>query len=481
MRLVLLVSSLILFLTACGSPSAAPAETIQTETTSTLELTVNVNNNVAVDSRAVTQAPFVQADVRLDAPLLASRNGVVSRVNTDDLTTLVEQGYTIENDQTVKAFGKGFKQQHLNLIQATNIWKLSKGAGVTVAVIDSGVNTNEASLQGALLAGYDFINNSPVVTDESGHGTAVATLIAGQGPFYGIAPDAKILPLRVLDHNNEGSLYHVSRAILYAANLLEDMPNPTPANVINLSLGYYSYSSALDDVIQQVTDAGVTVVAAAGNNGSNSVAFPAALEDVIAVGAAEVNKGVWQRSNYSNYGQGLTVLAPLGGLTDTNKGTYAESGVLSAFNNQQDGDYYQGTSFAAPQVSALAALMLSLNPDVNVERIISGTSSNLEANGWNDESGYGLLNPLASLRALTSTTNSGNIAVQILDAGSLQEDKFFHGTTKQNLTLTPGYYHLKVWYDNNNDGIWQSNEPSYQTSQQLEFGRGDVMSLSIDL
>ena len=410
-------------------------------------------------------------------PSFASRGGNLVRLAAPELATFDARGYRLENEQVVQGFGAG--QPHLELLQAEQLWQVSRGEGVTVAVIDSGVDPDQPALRGALLPGYDFINNTPDMLDESGHGTAVAVLIGGRGETKGLAPAAKILPLRVLDRHDQGSSFDVTRAVLYAANLLDEMPNPHRADVINLSLGNSSYSAALHAAIQAATDAGITVVAAAGNE-TGDLAYPAALPEVIAVGAGEVKQGRWRSAPYSNQGEGLALLAPLGGLSDTNWGRYGEAGVTSA--GLEGVDSFVGTSFAAPQVSGLVALLKALEKDnKEIEVLLYTTSSDVNTPGWDTETGYGIINPLATLRAAQASPTALSIAVQLLDAGSGQESTF-HSVQKQDaVALTPGRYRLNAWLDANHDGIWQPGEPSYRSGEVLELSLETPVQLDITL
>ena len=469
--------------TACGT--VAPVEPTPEKpaaSSATLELAVSVATPTtsAALTALTTQAHLTPVLKRptfhATKATLASRGGSLVRLTPAELATFDADGYTLENEQVVQGFGAG--QPHLELLQAEQLWTISRGEGVTVAVIDSGVNLNQPALRGALLPGYDFINNTPTMTDESGHGTAVAVLIGGRGETKGLAPAANILPLRVLDKNDQGSSFDVTRAVLYAANLLEGLPNPHRADVINLSLGNNSYSAALHAAIQAATDAGITVVAAAGNE-TGDLAYPAALPEVIAVGAGEVNQGRWSSAPYSNRGAGLALLAPLGGLSDTNWGRYGEAGVTSA--SLKGTDSFVGTSFAAPQVSGLVALLKGLGKDsAAIEALLYTTSSDVGTPGWDTETGYGIINPLATLRA-AQVGSTQPIAVQLMDAGSGQENTF-HSVEKQGaLELPPGRYRLNAWLDANHDGVRQPGEPSYRGGEVLKLTLESPVQLDIIL
>lgn len=206
---------------------------------------------------------------------------------------------------------------------------------VTVAVIDSGICASHPDLTGRIEAGWDFVENDAVPQDDFGHGCAVAGVIAantGNGiGIAGVAPNAQIMPLRVLNANGLGSYSDVAAAIVYAAD--------NGAQVINLSLGGSSPSSTLENAVNYALSKGVTLVAAAGNNGTEGVLYPAAYPDVVAVGSVDPNM---QHSSFSNYGAQVDIWAPGRDILTT----------------KRDGSYVlmSGTSFAAPYVAGAEAL-----------------------------------------------------------------------------------------------------------------------------
>jgi len=485
LRSSLLALTACLLVTACGTAvPAAPAEPtpeLPTPTLATLELAISVATSTPTAVTVQAHLSPVPERPTFDPtqPSFASRDGNLVRLAAPGLETFDTTGYVLENEQVVQGFGAGYSQPHLELLQAEQLWEVSRGEGVTVAVIDSGVDPEQPALRGSLLPGYDFINNTPTMTDESGHGTAVAVLVGGRGEIKGLAPAVNILPLRVLDQHDQGSSFDVTRAVLYAANLLDDMPNPNRADVINLSLGNSSYSAALHAAIQAATDVGIVVIAAAGNETSD-LAYPAALPEVIAVGAGEVNQGRWKSAPYSNRGEGLALLAPLGGLSDTNWGRYGEAGVTSA--GLMGAGTFVGTSFAAPQVSGLVALLKAMGKEAReVERLLYKTSSDVNTPGWDAETGYGIINPLATLRAAQNNATTLPIALQLLDAGSGQESAFHSAQVRDAVKLAPGRYRLNAWLDTNRDGVRQTGEPNYRSGEVVELTLETPTSLAVTL
>lgn len=220
------------------------------------------------------------------------------------------------------------------------------GTPIIVAVLDTGVLRSHPALAGRLLPGYNALTGT---TDDSeradgahnrgvGHGTMVAGVIAR------LAPDAQILPIRVLDGDGNGTVLTITKGIEYAL--------AHGAKVINLSCGINRQSDALDDTFKDLAEAGAVLVAAAGNENSAVGPYPAAADHVLAVAAVESDR---TKSPYSNYGPWVDVVAPGTGMESAWwQGGYAR---------------WSGTSFATPCVAAEAAYLLAAFPSVKPEDI----------------------------------------------------------------------------------------------------------------
>ncbi len=282
-------------------------------------------------------------------------------------------------------------QWHLPLIGVREAWQVTKGAGVVVAVVDTGVVLNHPDLITNLLPGYDFVDNDTQPSDASGHGTHVAGLIAANGKVHGTAPEAKLLPVRVLPDTSGGSAFAVAQGILWAAGLLESPANPNPAQVINLSLGTSSFSQTISSALTQVLEKGVVVVAAAGNSGGN-LAYPAAQQGVIAVTALAGPKTAYQPW-YASRGMGTWLTAYGGDKTQDQNRDGQPDGILSSYlvNGEPGYAYDMGTSMAAPQVAGLAALALaSGTPASLVKDTLANTTTELGIRGYDTTYGFGL-------------------------------------------------------------------------------------------
>jgi serine protease len=305
-------------------------------------------------------------------------------------------------------------QWHLALTGVEDAWQISKGSGVVVAVVDTGVALDHPDLTANLLPGYDFVDDDAFPYDEDGHGTHVAGLIAANGQVHGTAPEASLLPVRVLGEGG-GSAFTVAQGILWAAGLLDTPVNNThPVQVINLSLGSQEFSESIAAAVEQALDAGIIVVAATGNAGG-PVAYPAAQRGVVSVTALAGPVTAYQPW-YANKGLGTWITA-YGGDTsqDQNKDNQPD-GIYSSdlLGGVPSYSYRMGTSMAAPQVSGLAALALaSGTPSWLLRDSLSATATDLGVKGYDYNFGFGL----ASGR--TTTVSSPRTYVLAVDEAGL--------------------------------------------------------------
>ncbi|MCM4083777.1 S8 family serine peptidase [Paractinoplanes hotanensis] len=287
-------------------------------------------------------------------------------------------------------------QWDLARVRADGAWLRSTGAGVTVAVVDSGVDASHPDLAGHVLPGADFITGTEgTAVDPHGHGTHVAGTVAaltGNGVgIAGMAPDAQILPVRVLDANGNGYMSDVANGIAYAAE--------HGADVINLSVSATSQVGAVTNAVAYARSKGVVVVAAGGNSRrtGSPTAFPAADPGVIAVAATASDDAV---AAYSNRGGYIDVAAPGSEITSVYPGNrYVRM---------------SGTSMAAPHVTALTALLKGadrgLTPD-EVERAVTESAVDLGEPGRDDDFGAGRLDAAAAFATLTPARPSPSEAV----------------------------------------------------------------------
>jgi len=281
-------------------------------------------------------------------------------------------------------------------INVQDAWDITNGASIVVAVLDSGVDASHPELAGRLLPGWDFVNDDADPADDTGHGTAIAGIIGanahnGMG-VAGIAPASTLLPVKVLDETNFGFFSDIAAGIVYAVD--------NGARVINLSLGSSSGSGILQTAIDYATAHDVVVVAAAGNDAHSVPEYPAACVGVIAVAATDAgNDPAW----FSNYGSWITLAAP----------------GVSIYTLFFSPEYVSvtGTSASAALVSGGFALLRSANPQLTAAAAVdrmTDSADDLAPNGWDPESGFGLLDLDAALASGSATSDRGRPAVTLV-------------------------------------------------------------------
>lgn len=309
------------------------------------------------------------------------------------------------------------KQWNLRNINVEQAWDETKGSGVTVAVIDTGVSKVPDLKSTKFVKGYDFVNNKDDASDDNGHGTHVAGTIAqstnnGYG-VAGIAYEASIMPLKVLSGSGGGTISDIAEAIKFAAD--------NGADVINMSLGGGGASNMMEEAIKYAHSKGVVVVAAAGNEGRNASSYPARYPDVISVSATDA---AGDKANYSNFGAGVDISAP--GGSETGKI------IQNTINPETGASIFleaQGTSMAAPHVAGVAALIKATNVETTPEEvldILKQSSRKVQEDHLN-HFGSGHLD--------------ANAAVQLALKGKITFNDFFRWLRKS------GYLNLGFWID----------------------------------
>ena len=291
-------------------------------------------------------APLAAASVNAEANS-ATDSGPIAFMEPD----VPVWGDSMVGDPAYLDANQGYGQ---HLLDVESAWTVTKGISETIiAIVDSGINLNHPEFAGRLVPGYDFINNDDDPTDDHGHGTHVAGIAAaGINGFgtVGVCPECKLMPVKVLNQRNGGTWGTVSKGILFAVD--------NGADVINLSLGATITSTTLISSVQYALDNGVVIVAAAGNMGSDSPFYPAAVPGVIGVSGTDSQDQYWGVSNYGDY---IDVAAPAVNIYSCYHDLVNTSGYA----------YMSGTSMASPFVTGLVGLILSRRPELTGDEVLN--------------------------------------------------------------------------------------------------------------
>lgn len=295
-------------------------------------------------------------------------------------------------------------QWNFTAVQSEEAWDISTGNGVYVAVLDTGLSAGGPDGIGCVGPSYDIVNGDAFPDDGNGHGTHVAGTIGqstnnGTG-VAGLAYDACIMPVKVLDDNGSGSFADIAEGIHWAVD--------NGARVINMSLGTDARFNIrsdfiMDEALEYAFSMGTTVVCASGNEGSRkNVSYPAIYPTTIAVGATDYLDSV---TRYSNKGIGLDIVAPGGDtLKDLNGDGYGDGILQETYLTNWNYYFFEGTSMAAPHVAAAAALVIAVNPGISPADVfekLTSTALDIHEAGYDKTSGYGLLQVYNALAGTT--------------------------------------------------------------------------------
>ncbi len=271
-------------------------------------------------------------------------------------------------------------------IHTPQAWEMTTGStGVVVAVLDTGLATGLQEFSGRVVEGYDFVNDDTDPADDHGHGTAVTGTLAANGNngilVAGVDWRCRIMPIKVLDQGNYGFYSDWAQGIDFAV--------ANGAKVINLSAGGSSSSTTLMRAVTNAIAHGVIFITITHNDGTGVITYPGRLAESITVGATDPAD---RRTGFSNYGTEIDLVAP-----GTNIFTVSRTGSLQ---------FWWGTSFAAPQVAGVCALLASLHPDLTqteaVQLLCLGAEDRVgdssDTDGFDSYYGWGRLNAWHSLQ-----------------------------------------------------------------------------------
>ncbi|WP_287153429.1 S8 family serine peptidase [Candidatus Solincola tengchongensis] len=323
-------------------------------------------------------------------------------------------------------------------VNADAAWDLQRGSSsLTLAVIDTGIDFSHSDLAGRILSnGYDYVNGDPYPADDDGHGTMVAGIACANGNnlrgIAGIDWYAGIMPVKALNRQGQGSLDAVVNSVYHAAN--------HGASVINMSFTSSTYSKMLQDAVEYAHALGCVMAAAAGNEGTTLVDYPAGLTYVIGVGSVGQDG---KRSYFSNHNGSVDLVAPGEGIWGTDLGDSYSRG--------------SGTSEATPHVSAAALLVLAEYPGSTPEEVwrrLRDGARDLGTPGYDEEYGWGLLDLFASLRVpLVSVTSPEDYSYPA--SGKVSAD-----ASSANVAIK----YLELWVDGELEETYTLPTASYSVS-----------------
>jgi len=272
-----------------------------------------------------------------------------------------------------------------------------RGSGVIVAVLDSGYDFTHPDLIGQSVPGWDFVNDDNSPADDNGHGTHVSGTIAAKTNnamgIAGVAYNAKILPVKVLNGAGSGNNFVISMGIVYAVD--------KGAKVINMSLGGSAFTTSMAAAVNYAITRGVTVIAASGNTYGTTYQYPASYDGVISVAAHDITG---TKADFSTYNNRVTISGPGVDILST----------VPTFVSLSRYAYLDGTSMATPHVAGIAALLISANvattPAAVKEALIcsardenAGAPENLP--GYDNEMGYGAVDADFAMKWVYNSPN----------------------------------------------------------------------------
>ncbi|MDX2524946.1 S8 family peptidase [Streptomyces europaeiscabiei] len=337
---------------AAGSPTAVKDSYVVTLKKGTgLKAASSAGRDLVEEYGGTVKRTFRSALNGYSAELSATEAG---RLAADPAIASVEQDqvFTADATQSGAPWGLDRSDQASLPLSGTYTYPDTAGSGVTAYVIDTGVRISHSQFGGRAVNGYDAVDGDSVAQDGNGHGTHVASTIAGS--TYGIAKQARIVAVRVLNNAGSGTTAGVVAGIDWVT------ANHSGPSVANLSLGGGA-STAIDTAVRNSISSGVTYAVAAGNSSANASSYsPARVTEAITVGATTSTDA---RASYSNYGSVLDIFAPGSSIT---AGWYTSDTATNTIS---------GTSMATPHVAGAAAVYLAGHPSATPAQVASALTA----------------------------------------------------------------------------------------------------------
>lgn len=313
----------------------------------------------------------------------------------------------------------GYQQGHqwaLETLGTEIAWEFSMGKNVVVAVLDTGIDTNHPDLKNQIVPGYNFVDDNTDVSDQCGHGTHVSGIIAAEANNdtggIGIAHAAQIMPVKVIGETCRGSHSALMKGIKYAAD--------QGVRILVITSGSTYEHAGVHDAILYAREKGALVVVSAGNKANDEAFYPGSFSESFTVAGTAQDDAVYEASTY---GPQIDISAP---AVD----------IYAPYWNAENGSTYvlmDGTSMAAPQVAAVAALIVAIEPDISLEdlenRLLS-TATDVGDTGWDPHYGWGRLSAWGAVAQSvlaqqeaggTSNLRQGNIRIPQMHESTLAE------------------------------------------------------------
>ena len=322
---------------------------------------------------------------------------VLAELKADPAVEYAEPNYvvTLADETSVAGVSvndpKTGPQYSLDRMRVRDAWAFSTGGPGKVAVLDTGVDFGHPDFTGRIPPGHDFVNNDDDASDDNGHGTWVAGIIAANANdgigIAGISWQDTILPVKIMNANGTGDTSDLTSGIVWATD--------HGASVINMSVGGFPYSQYVHDAVRYAWNHDVVLVGAAGNNATDGQFFPASYPEVISVSATQTDD---EFTFWSNYGPDVDVSAPGASILTTN------CQVCKPVEQDVSGDhrytYISGTSFAAPNVAGVVALIRGRWQTMTAAQVVDrlkSTVDDLGYPGWDRRYGHGRVNALRAV------------------------------------------------------------------------------------
>ena len=369
-----------------GSPSLNPTQ--DSDTTTCIVGFNDSNNFSAMDDQINTFTSQNCAQVLQKYNDINAIEVKIPKTAVKRLKSLNNVKY-VENDIIFHAN----LEQAAPIIGAPEIWDCGyTGNGVRIALIDSGIDASHPDMKGKITGWIDLVSNKTTPYDNFGHGSHCAGIIAGtgaasKGRYKGIAPDAQLIGIKVLNKDGSGRESTILSGIEYAMN--------SNASVISMSLGSDEHSEAIHAAVEKAIQKGKIVVCAAGNSGPNecTIGCPSDVKEAITVGATDKNDSIAQFSSRGPLKDGTIkpdICAPGKDIVSirasgTNDGHAIDQYYLSM----------SGTSMACPMVSGTVALLVQKNPKLTpakAKEILEKSAEHLGSTVPNNNYGYGRIN-----------------------------------------------------------------------------------------